>query len=126
MSLARTQLPVLFVEDDPALLHMFSIMLRKFGIDIDTANSFASAHAYLETNEVSGLITDHHLGDGNGFALAEFALRLNPSIRVAIVSGGTLEIPPSLKGRVTLLQKPFSQDEMRIFLKDFPRAIRPA
>jgi DNA-binding NtrC family response regulator len=126
MSYARTQPPVLFVEDDATLLHMFSIMLRRFGIDIDTANSFASARDYLEANEISGLITDHHLGDGNGFALAEFALRQNPSLRVAIVSGGTLDIPPSLQGRITLLQKPFSQDELRIFLQDFPRAIRPA
>jgi DNA-binding NtrC family response regulator len=126
MSLARTQLPVLFVEDDPALLHMFSIMLRRFGIDIDTADSFASARDYLETNAISGLITDHELGDGKGTALAEFALQRNPNARIAIVSGGTLEIPASLQDRVTLLQKPFSQDELRIFLQDFPRAIRPA
>jgi two-component system, NtrC family, response regulator PilR len=126
MSLARTQPCVLFVEDDEDLRLTFATLLRRFGLDIDTADCFAAAKSYLEQNVVSGLITDEHLGDGKGMDLANLALARNPHARVAIVTGNTPRIPASLQGRVLMLQKPFSTEDLRRFLKDFPRSVRPA
>ncbi len=126
MSLARTQLPVLFVEDDPSLRETFATMLQRLGIEIEITDSFASARTYLEQHEIAGLITDNQLGDGKGSDLAELALQRNPNIWVGIVSGSDPELPQSLEDRVTILYKPFSLDELRTFLKDFPRRARPA
>jgi CheY-like chemotaxis protein len=126
MSLARTQPCVLFVEDNESLRIMFLVLLKKFGIDVDFAESYAEARAYLEKNAITGLITDDELGDGRGTELAEFALSQNPFAKVALVSGGRPDLPESLQGRVTVLEKPFSPAELREFLQDFPRAERPA
>jgi two-component system, NtrC family, response regulator PilR len=121
MSSARTSLPVLFVEDNEALRQTLATMLRRFGIKVEVADSFASARDFLERNEIGGLITDNQLGDGSGLDLAEFALLQNPLARIGIVSGYSPDLPAAMRDRVTLLQKPFSQDELRAFLEDFPR-----
>jgi DNA-binding NtrC family response regulator len=121
MSSARSELPVLFVDDNEALRYTLSLMLRKFGVKIEVANSYSSARDFMEQNEICGLITDNELGDGSGLDLAELALQQNPNARIGIISGYTPDLPATLQGRVTLLQKPFSQDELQTFLEDFPR-----
>jgi two-component system response regulator PilR (NtrC family) len=121
VSSARTELPVLFVEDNEALRQTLATMLRRFGLKLVVANSYASARDHLERNEIAGLISDSQLGDGSGLDLAEFALRQNPQARIGIISGFTPDVPEAMQDRVILLQKPFSQDELRTFLEDFPR-----
>src|SRR5438309_11210598 len=108
MSLAKTQPCVLFVEDDEALRTVFLILLRRLGIDVDVAESYASARAYLEENAITGLITDDALGDGLGTKLAEYAAQRNPNAIIALVSGSEPEIPDSLTDRLTILNKPFT------------------
>ena len=126
MSIARTEPCVLLVEDDESLRTMLVVLLTRLGIEVDVADSFASAREYLDKFAITGLITDYQLGDGKGTTLAEIALQRNPYAKLALVSGSTPEIPKNLAGRITILEKPFSPEELRIFLEDFPRAERPA
>jgi DNA-binding NtrC family response regulator len=126
MTFAKTQPPVLLAEDNEALLDMFSAMFRKHGLEIETADSYSAARTFLERFAISGLITDEDLGDGKGTTLAELALQKNPHARIGIVSGDQPDLSPALVGRVTLLAKPFSSEELHRFLAHFPRAVRPA
>ena len=126
MSLARIQAPILLVEDNEALREMLSTLLRRHGLEIKAFDCFSAAKNFLESFAISGLITDEDLGDGKGTTLAELALRLNPHARIGIISGDSPDLPATLKGRVTQLAKPFSSEELRSFLSDFPRAERPA
>jgi DNA-binding NtrC family response regulator len=121
MSPLRSELPVLFVEDNEAIRQTLAMMLRRFGIKVEVADSFASARDFLERNRICGLITDNQLGDGSGLDLAELALRRNPNARIGIISGYSPDLPKAMLDRVVLLQKPFSQEELRTFLEDFPR-----
>ena len=105
---------------------MLVVLLTRLGIQVDVADSFRSAREYLEQYSITGLITDYELGDGKGTSLAEIALQRNPYTKLALLSGSTPDVPVNLQGRITILEKPFSPDELRIFLEDFPRAERPA
>jgi DNA-binding NtrC family response regulator len=126
MTLARTNPPVLLVEDDPSVLRVLEHMLSKFHLDIECASSFFEAKAYIDRYSISALITDETLGDGSGMALAAYALGLYPEIRVGVISGDITETPEELQGRVEFLAKPFSTDELRVFVDGFPRKSKPA
>lgn len=126
MSLARTEPCVLLVEDDESLRTMLVVLLNRLGIEVDVADSFRSAREYLEQYAITGLITDYQLGDGKGTTLAAIALERNPYAKLALLSGSTPDVPDNLQGQITILEKPFSPEELRIFLEDFPRAERPA
>jgi len=52
--------------------------------DISQANSFKSATDLISQQIFTLIITDQHLGDGEGLDLAELALRQNPEVKLAL------------------------------------------
>ena len=55
--------PLLIVEDDPTLRRVLSIAMRHVGFSVEQAGSGAEALAWLEADEVSGVLLDLGLPD---------------------------------------------------------------
>src|SRR4051812_38465402 len=85
----RTSAPkqVLIVDDDAAVLDMFSGVLRLAGHDVTSFSRFESAKAYLSAAKPDVLITDVRLGAFNGIQLVVFA-KLQPPEMIAVVLTG--------------------------------------
>lgn len=126
MNSKLVNLPILLVEDDPSVLETLTMLLKRFQLDIATAASFKEARQFIDAQPIAGLITDVALGDGDGLALAAYVMERQPEVSVAIMSGGLADAPEALKDRVTFLAKPFSIEELRLFVQRFPRKSQSA
>lgn len=106
------RLDVLVVENDADQLSMFTEVLESAGFVVQGASSPDEAVAILRNARVGLLVTDIKLGhDMNGFALANHAQSLQPSLQVLFITG----LPPFVARRQTaarpdalILAKPFS------------------
>jgi len=80
---------VLFVDNYPAHLDLFAILLREQKIgEILTAASFHEAKEIIDQrgNEISLLITDYQLGDGNGGDLIRYAKERCENVKTVIIT----------------------------------------
>lgn len=102
---------LLLVDDEVSLLHLLGQFLSRQGHIVETAAT--GAEALVAGNAGSGFdaaIIDLSLPDSNGVEVATALLHSSPDLRVVLTSGYLLEIelvPPVLRPRVQLLQKPF-------------------
>ena len=115
---------VLLVEDEPSILRMTELMLRRLGYRVRTAGTPEEARELADRwgGEIRLLLTDVVMPGQNGRDLAlELQVRL-PHLRVLFMSGYTSDvIAPHgvLDPGVPFIQKPFS-------LQDLGEAIRTA
>lgn len=82
----RTPFRALIVEDDPASRETLATFLRRRGYDVDRAATVAAGRSKL-TPDVTHLILDLRLPDGQGIKLLEYVKQQNLPIKVAIVTG---------------------------------------
>ena len=115
---------VLFVEDEPALLRIFTQALRSSGLEVDQASDAAEALRLASdpSKKFDLLITDFTLPDTDGLELARKVRTHAPQIPVLCVSGSidpissmlpTAEEPLNGMSNLHLLRKPFTAEELR-------------
>ena len=108
---------ILLVEDEPAILEMITLMLRKQGYSVLSANRPEEAIriARESADEIHLLMTDVIMPEMNGRELAENLLSLYPSMKRLFMSGYTADVIAHhgvLDAGVCFLQKPFSTNQM--------------
>jgi PAS domain S-box-containing protein len=108
---------ILLVEDDPAILHMITIMLEGMGYMVLAANFPDKAIRFAKEHdgEIRLLITDVIMPEMNGRDLAMNLVSLNPRIKCLFMSGYTADIIAHhgvLDAGVSFIQKPFSMQEL--------------
>ena len=113
---------VLVVEDEPALLQMAQIMLRKLGYRVLAAGAPNEAIRLAEEHEseIHLAITDVVMPEMNGRDLAEWLQALYPGMKILFMSGYTADVIAHrgvLEAGVNFLPKPFS-------LKDLAAKVR--
>ena len=110
---------ILVVDDEPPILEMISKMLTRYGYRVLTASDGAEATAFFarHANEVRLVVSDLNMPNLDGAMLAQVLKRMNPDVRVLIVSG--LEAPaegrPSFRPETfsgLFLKKPFKSDDL--------------
>ncbi len=104
---------VLVVEDEPALLMMTQMMLRKLGYQVLAAGTPGEALELVRRykSRIHLVITDVIMPELNGRALAEQLQSLLPGIKILFMSGYTADVIAHrgvLEAGVHFLQKPFS------------------
>ena len=108
---------ILLVEDDPAILHMITVMLEGMGYTVLAANSpdkairLAQEHA----GEIRLLMTDVIMPEMNGRDLAMNLVSLYPRLKRLFMSGYPANIIAHhgvLDAGVSCIQKPFSMQEL--------------
>lgn len=106
---------ILIVDDEPPLLKMMSVYLKRLGHSVVAAETTAGAWAAAESAqpEFSAAVLDATM---TGLSMQDLALRMlgaNPSLRVIATSGYPVDIAAmeaAAPGRVMFLPKPFSPE----------------
>lgn len=78
---------VLLVEDDKSTLTLLGLFLARAGYEVSGALDTGAAALKLASEPYDWLIVDGQLGTEDGLEFAEAARRLQPELRVAMVSG---------------------------------------
>jgi PAS domain S-box-containing protein len=108
---------ILLVEDEPAILNMAALMLRKQGYTVLTADTVARALAVAgeHTGKIHLLMTDVIMPEMNGRDLSKTVITLHPGIKCLFMSGYTADVIARhgvLDEGVSFIQKPFSLPNM--------------
>lgn len=83
---------VLIVDDEPDLLELLSLTLRRMNLRTRTANDLGSAQKLLRSEPVDLCLTDMRLPDGNGLELVEWIQRNRADLPVAVITAhGSVE-----------------------------------
>jgi two-component system response regulator PilR (NtrC family) len=83
-------LKILVVDDDPAMLRLYSRIFSGQAYLITLAGSFAAAAILIKADRYALLITDLMLGDGLGTDLAQLFAKESPGGKSLLVSGSLL------------------------------------
>lgn len=123
---AHKEYGVLVVDDDPLVLKHTARAIAAIGYkNVHTATCATDARALLFAHRFAILIFDIYLPDGDGRQLMRDALAINPGARAILISAFMyrgLMIPADLYGKVELLEKPFTHDDLEELLTEAPHA----
>lgn len=107
---------VLLLDDEPLVLSYLASCLKEAGYaSILKARSGHMARVSLVQQPIHILVSDVHLPDIDGRDFAREFLTINPEGQVLLMTGFApedVEMPPELKERVQLLEKPFSSERL--------------
>ncbi len=108
---------ILIVDDEPPLLKMMGVYLKRVGYDATLFESSDRAWAAVDgaAGEYAGAVLDATL---RGMTTQDLALKLlaaNPSMCVVVASGYPVDmsaVEAAGPGRVSFVQKPFTADTL--------------
>ena len=108
---------ILLVDDEPGLLKMMGVYLKRRGHTVATAENAEAARAAVETSagEFSAAVFDGSMRGLNSEDLALKLLAANPSVCVIMASGYPVDmsrLEEAGPGRVEFLQKPFPPETL--------------
>jgi DNA-binding response OmpR family regulator len=108
---------VLVVDDEPAIVHAVSRILRREGMEVVTAGTAEEALAALDAAPAHAVLLDYHLPGMSGAALAVELVRRWPALagRLVFVSGDPSLTPDALPAAcrgARLMPKPFDLLEL--------------
>jgi DNA-binding NtrC family response regulator len=106
---------ILIVDDEPSLLKMMSVYLRRLGYSVSTAETTAKAASEVAAapDEISLAVLDATM---DGVSMEDLARRVflaNPAAGVIVASGYPIDTAPldaAAPGRVAFLHKPFTPE----------------
>ena len=106
---------ILLVDDEPPLLKMMSMYLKRLGYAVVTAETTDKAWAEVQASPSSfaGVVLDATM---SGLSMEDLALRVlncSPSVFVIAASGYPVDMGPieaTAPGRVMFLHKPFAPE----------------
>jgi two-component system response regulator PilR (NtrC family) len=111
---------VLLVDDEPDILELLELALRKMGLEVDKAGNVREALALLAARHYDLCLTDMRLPDGDGLQVARYIVQHNLDVPVAVITahGNTENAVTALKaGAFDYLSKPVSLDQLRALVK---------
>ena len=111
---------VLLVDDEPDILELLELALRKMGLEVDTACSVKEALERLGKRRHDLCLTDMRLPDGNGLEVVAYIAQQNLDVPVAVITAhGNMEnaITALKTGAFDYLAKPVSLDQLRSLVK---------
>jgi DNA-binding NtrC family response regulator len=106
---------ILIVDDEPVLLKILGLYLRRLGYEVRTERSTAGIwnDADQQAAEFSAAVLDASLSGPDSQTLARKLLDANPALAVIMASGYPLDmaaLESTSPGRVLFLQKPFTPE----------------
>lgn len=113
---------VLLTEDDAEVRRVVRLQLTSLGYPVLEAESGEEAAQMLEhVQEIGLLLSDVVMPrQWNGRTLAEFARKIRPNLHIVLMSGHAPDRAAWLPdvSEIPLLEKPFSQEQLSIFLDE--------
>lgn len=111
---------VLLVDDEPDILELLELALRKMGLDVDRAENVRGAIAKLSAQRYDLCLTDMRLPDGDGLQVVRHIAQHNLDVPVAVITAhGNMEnaVTALKAGAFDYLNKPVSLDQLRTLVK---------
>jgi CheY-like chemotaxis protein len=102
---------VLVVDDEAAVRGLLETLLSHMGFGCQTAATAAEALGCFDRARFDFVITDLHMPDMDGIALAEEIKSRKPGLPVLLITGNRL--PRSSPAIDQVLLKPFSKDQLK-------------
>ena len=109
---------VLIVDDDPQILRLLRAMLGPQNVKVLSAPLPSDALRICGEETVDVLISDISMPEMDGNKLAERVFKLNPRVRVLLISGAVDQAPVVKGGQVRFLKKPFFPAELIRLLRE--------
>ena len=111
---------VLLVDDEPDILELLELALRKMGLEVDRAGNVREALAKLAARRYDLCLTDMRMPDGDGLQVVQYIVQNNLDVPVAVITAhGNMEnaIPALKAGAFDYLAKPVSLNQLRALVK---------
>ncbi|MEQ8459784.1 MAG: sigma-54 dependent transcriptional regulator [Sandaracinaceae bacterium] len=112
---------ILVCDDEAALREMLSVLLRRSGYDVTTAETRTAALARLEADDpYAAVVTDLALPDGSGMEVLSAARERDDTTQVLMITayGGTEQAVEAMRrGAYDFVQKPFRNHELLALLE---------
>ena len=99
---------ILVADDNPSFAELVRATLEEEGYDVVTASTGLAAVAAVERHDIGLAILDVLMPGISGDAVAERLVRIDPSLRVLLMTGS--DMPFAAGSGLPVLRKPFSQD----------------
>lgn len=121
---------VLLVDDEPDILELLELALRKMGLEVDAAGNVREALAKLAARGYDLCLTDMRLPDGDGLQVVQHITQHNLDVPVAVITAhGNMEnaVAALKAGAFDYLSKPVSLEQLRALVKsvlNLPQAIQ--
>ncbi|HYP27096.1 MAG TPA: response regulator [Blastocatellia bacterium] len=114
---------VLCVEDDPDTQEMLRIFIQERGCHFTAVDNCEDALRLIKETELSLVLMDNLLPDGNGIELCRTVRKFDKDLPVVFLSGsGHDERDRAMEvGANAFLTKPFALDELFAVLSDYIR-----
>lgn len=112
-------LKILIVDDDASIRDMLSIVLKKEGFTIDTAENGRTFLGKIKKNPYDLVISDIKMPDINGIELLKKIKQVNPQIPVIMITAyaSTNDAVLAMKyGAEDYIIKPFNIEELKILI----------
>ena len=107
---------VLVVDDEPDILDLLGITLRRMGSNCRTAASLREARDRLQEQAYDLCLTDMRLPDGNGIELVRYAQKRFPDMPTAVITAyGSMDaaVEAMKAGAFDFIAKPLQIEELR-------------
>jgi two-component system response regulator PilR (NtrC family) len=111
---------VLLVDDEPDILELLELALRKMGLEVDRAGNVREAISKLSAQRYDLCLTDMRLPDGDGLQVVRHIAQHNLDVPVAVITAhGNMEnaVTALKAGAFDYLSKPVSLDQLRTLVK---------
>ena len=111
---------VLLVDDEPDILELLELALRKMGLEVDRAGNVREALTKLAARSYDLCLTDMRLPDGDGLQVVQHIAQHNLDVPVAVITAhGNMEnaVTALKAGAFDYLSKPVSLDQLRALVK---------
>ncbi|MGA7749985.1 MAG: sigma-54 dependent transcriptional regulator [Gallionella sp.] len=111
---------VLLVDDEPDILELLELALRKMGLEVDKAGNVQEALAFLAARRYDLCLTDMRLPDGDGLQVVKHIAQHNLDVPVAVITAhGNMEnaVTALKAGAFDYLSKPVSLEQLRALVK---------
>jgi two-component system response regulator PilR (NtrC family) len=111
---------VLLVDDEPDILELLELALRKMGLEVDKAGNVREALTKLAASHYDLCLTDMRLPDGNGLQVVQHIAQHNLDVPVAVITAhGNMEnaVTALKAGAFDYLSKPVLLDQLRALVK---------
>ncbi len=111
---------VLLVDDEPDILELLELALRKMGLEADRAGNVREALGKLAARRYDLCLTDMRMPDGDGLQVVQHIMQNNLDVPVAVITAhGNMEnaVAALKAGAFDYLSKPVSLDQLRALVK---------
>ena len=111
---------LLLVDDEPAILMLFSNYLSGEGYDVRAVNCLKDAKEAIKSQQFNAVILDLILPDGNGIDWIQDLRSISPDIAIIVITG-VADVPVAVeamrRGADNFLTKPANMTDLDIFLR---------